>query len=265
MSPLIILPVDAPPFTPDSIAGMELWLDAQDISTLWQDTAGTVPVTNDLHSVLHWDDKSPNAYSFTAGGAPAAYNATAGLNGNPSVRFGGSQGLGSTGLNLIDTVTVFVVVELFTTPGVGVAYSVWRLNDAGGPTYQEYLPINIGGYQPHSFKGDHGGTAAGVGVADALDTSPHRITYTFNNGDPTLPASYTFSIDGVTKTVLTSGNFGGAPGDIASIGGRMVPLGPTFSGLGMSGWIGEVIAYNSVLSAPDIANVEAYLSAKWGI
>lgn len=265
MSPVIILPEYATPFDPNSISGLSLWLDGQDISTLWQDQGGTVPVTADAQSVLRWDDKSPNGWDFSAASAPATYNTVAGLNANPSVRFSGSQGLGSNALNLIDTTTVFVVVEFFATPGVGVGYSVWRLNDAAGPTYQEYFPINSGGYQPHTFKGDYGGAAPAVGVADALDTSPHRITYTFNNGDPTLPGSYTFSIDGVSKSIVGSANVGAVAGDTASVGGRMSSTGPNFSALGMNGWIGEVLAYSNVLSAPDIASVEAYLSSKWSI
>lgn len=42
-----------------------LWLDASDLSTLFQDSAGTVPVTTDGDPVGRWNDKSGNGRNFT--------------------------------------------------------------------------------------------------------------------------------------------------------------------------------------------------------
>ena len=45
------------------------WYDPADLSTLWQDTAGTVPVTADGQSVARIDDKSGNGIHLTQGTA----------------------------------------------------------------------------------------------------------------------------------------------------------------------------------------------------
>jgi hypothetical protein len=55
-------------FTPDDLfAGGEkgFWLDASDLSTLWQDTAGTSAVTADGQTVKRWTDKSGQSHAFT--------------------------------------------------------------------------------------------------------------------------------------------------------------------------------------------------------
>jgi hypothetical protein len=54
-------------FTPlDLFASGEkgFWLDATDISTLFQDFAATIPVTSDNDPVASWEDKSGNAFRF---------------------------------------------------------------------------------------------------------------------------------------------------------------------------------------------------------
>ena len=55
------LAVDVLPFTPASISGLQLWLDASDSSTLFQNSNGTTPATADGDPVGYWQDKSGNA------------------------------------------------------------------------------------------------------------------------------------------------------------------------------------------------------------
>ena len=47
-------------FTPTSIAGLQLWLDASDSTTLFTDSAGSTPATADGDPVGRWADKSGN-------------------------------------------------------------------------------------------------------------------------------------------------------------------------------------------------------------
>lgn len=51
-------------FSPISLSPAA-WYDPSDLSTLWQDTAGTTPVTADGQSVARMDDKSGNGYHLT--------------------------------------------------------------------------------------------------------------------------------------------------------------------------------------------------------
>lgn len=64
---------DAAPWSPLELAPAG-WFDPSDLGTLWQDTAGTVPVTADGQSVARMDDKSGNglhAVQATASKRPA--------------------------------------------------------------------------------------------------------------------------------------------------------------------------------------------------
>lgn len=48
-------------FSPLSIAGLQLWLDASDSGTLYTDSAGSTPATADGDPVGYWGDKSGNS------------------------------------------------------------------------------------------------------------------------------------------------------------------------------------------------------------
>lgn len=51
-------------FHPSDISGLTVWVDATDISTLYQDNAKTIPVTADGQPVAVIADKSGNGYDF---------------------------------------------------------------------------------------------------------------------------------------------------------------------------------------------------------
>ena len=53
-------PAGSAAFTPTSIAGLQLWLDASDSGTLYTDSAGSTPATADGDPVGRWADKSGN-------------------------------------------------------------------------------------------------------------------------------------------------------------------------------------------------------------
>lgn len=59
-----IMASTAAPFSPTDLT-LTGWWDPSDISTLWQDTAGTTPVTADGDPVARIDDKSGNGRNLT--------------------------------------------------------------------------------------------------------------------------------------------------------------------------------------------------------
>jgi hypothetical protein len=68
---------------PNTVSGLQVWLDAQDISTL--NLSG--------NSVISWNDKSTNTRTATINGSSATYISND-FNGNPVVSFnGGTQGM----------------------------------------------------------------------------------------------------------------------------------------------------------------------------
>ncbi len=68
-------------WTPADLSGLALWLDASDLSKLFQDTGGTTPVSSDGDPVDRWNDKSGNAFDFTSSGGSArpTYHTSGGL------------------------------------------------------------------------------------------------------------------------------------------------------------------------------------------
>lgn len=65
ISPTIPMGVAIPAFSPTSISGLQLWLDASDSSTLFQNSNGTTPATADGDPVGYWADKSGNGRHAT--------------------------------------------------------------------------------------------------------------------------------------------------------------------------------------------------------
>ena len=51
----------APAWVPSDVAGLALWLDASDLSTLFTDSARTTPVASSGDPVGGWADKSGNS------------------------------------------------------------------------------------------------------------------------------------------------------------------------------------------------------------
>jgi hypothetical protein len=108
-------------FNPSRIAGLWLWVDAADITTLFQDTAATQPVTANGQAVRRFGDKSRNYWSATggndmtyAGAAPPTY-LTAGADGLPAIsnaRFSTANNLDAT---FDRSVSVYAVCDDSTT------------------------------------------------------------------------------------------------------------------------------------------------------
>jgi len=79
-------------FNPTNISGLQLWLDGSDISTLFQDSAKTTPVTSDGDVVGAWADKSGNSKdALQATTANKPLYKTAIQNGKSLVRFDGTD------------------------------------------------------------------------------------------------------------------------------------------------------------------------------
>jgi hypothetical protein len=77
-------------FSPASISGLQLWLDASDASTLFQNSNGTTAASTDGDPVGYWGDKSPNINNtIQADGTKKPLLKLATQNGKNSVRFDG--------------------------------------------------------------------------------------------------------------------------------------------------------------------------------
>lgn len=225
-------------FSPTSISGLQLWLDASDSST----------ITLNGSTVSQWNDKSGNDYHVSQGTASnqPTYVESA-LNSKNTVRF---DGAGDGLINTIDTPvggstnrTVFVVFN-FT------AFI--------GPKYALTLGYNGGAL----------GTAFGISQEIAVRVGDgNRL---FNTSVDTTHAIVTIMLDGTSTTDLSAWKNGSSLGVSSTVTRTIntssgIGIGRSNGGAYLQGDVAEVIVYNSALSTSDRESVEDYLSGKWGI
>lgn len=223
-------------FSPDIIANLVLWLDAQDIATITKDGS---------NFVSQWNDKSSsanNAVQATGANQPV-YNAT-GLNSLPAITQTGSpQRMTMTAIPLT-ACTIFVV-------GVSA--------ESGGSARQGF----IGGAASSVEVSPQFSIELYDGIAAALDLTgtdvSANVPFLLEMTAPTNPALGTGSVDGVASTVT----FAAGPAWTLlfnTIGART--NGTVWN---INGAYGEVLIYSRALSAPETLQVNDYLLTKWGL
>ena len=228
-------------YTPLQISGCQLWLASSDITTLFQNTAGTTPVTAAGQQVQFWADKSGNGRNATSSDTAMTYNTT-GI-GKPSIYFAGGQATGFQVNVPLTNATYFFVVNNASPNDVRVYNSHngtshlkqnWWYN-----TYRTQMDYaGITGLQGPS------NTSGVTLVMTRQDTSSSGLLAGWQTGT---------SIGTVTVAVAIGETF------------TSFVLGTDNGGLPMIGYIAEVIVYNSVLGTSDRQSVEGYLAWKFGV
>lgn len=220
-------------FSPDDIAGLQLWLDASDETT----------ITASSGAVSQWDDKSGNGNHVSQGTAAAQpTTGTRTLNAQNVIDFDGTDNMRSlTSVGVPQPWTSFVAVR-------------W---DAGGGT-APYAIADRTGFDGlvsllntddiRMFAGSNFQFATSI----TLD-APHVVAAVYNG------ASSVGAIDGSATTgnpgtnlwnLIRLGSSGSSPGDSSGT---------------LDGFIAEVLVYDSALSTADRETVESYLASKWGV
>jgi len=258
---------------PQTIAGLQLWLDASDASTLYDATTGGSLVAAD-GGVARWEDKSGNARHATQGTSanrPARKTAVQG--GKDVLRFDGSNDSLSIPsstetfkfLHSADS-TVFVVLTRSTTDNSAiidncddgssaVGFSLRFLDGSGtSDVLVHRIRRGVSATSALSNVSANGFMPSGWSVLSSVGrpgnaTASNRSSMRLNSG-----TAVTNNTD--TNAVSTSN----AANDLCI--GRFVTS-PSANTHG--GDIAEIIIYNSALSDTDRAAVESYLIAKWGI
>jgi hypothetical protein len=225
--------VPAPVQSPRSISGCALWLDAADTSTL----------TLSTNNVTQWSDKSGNGN-----------NATQATTSNQPTT-GGSQ----NGLN-----TLLFTGKMMTYPTISLsAQTVFcvYLNT----TFTPYgWPVHIG---PFAFF--YAAPSSNVGIGRSGYTDEVLANWSTNGLTTSKYTVYggTVSVSGSTTSVLYFNGNQVASNTVTSSGGLVnYTIGTLQSGANtVTGYIAEVIVFNSVLGTAQRQSVENYLMGKWGI
>lgn len=247
---------DTSGFTPADIAGLGLWLDAQQITGL----ADGDPVTA-------WTDASGNARNATADTASAGIPVyrSAGINGCPAVQFDGDTLYGNTmaiadwatALNGKTEYTLFMVSVISVEQGQNVPVVLTAPYESQGWMWLVEYDVNGG-----MFWGHVGYRRYDSGIVQDV---PYLFTFHFPpaypNADPHFYVN-TAEVTGYTvygsdlQTMVT------APGTNIEMSGYLstVPY-----GYGLDGFIGEIIWYDHALTEPERQQIQDYLMTKWGL
>lgn len=263
MSPRLLRPrASGVAFDPRSIAGLQLWLDAADASTLFDADTGGSNVTADS-AVGRWMDKSGNARNFTQSTANnRPLWKAAGRNERGTVQFDGSND------RLLGDATQYAKTnEPFTAIFVNVVDSDAGMYPVllGTKTNQTQNffwinsndTVNGAGYQDYSM-------GAAAGFATTRYTSAARgtwryVLYDFIGSSATTVASYSARANKAGLSRSTAGTYVSNTDAAASIGALNNGNQP------LKGQISEIIIYSKILSAAERSAVENYLHNRWAL
>jgi len=238
MSPRLLRPANN--FSPRSISGLALWLDASDPSSYTVSTG-----------VSEWRDKSGNNRTFaqsTENNQPAVTTLSSG---KTVFTFDGANDslTSQTSLSLSSTHSVFAVV-LPRIRKIGVFLS--------GVTGAE-LQYGDGS----SFSGSKFG-AFGIGRAvyggGDITTGVRQIVSVVCSGS-TMPTNLSMWTNGVggPVSVVTAG------GDVTAAMTTPLTIGTSSGNQFWDGQIAEILIYDNAVSTIRRASIERWLGGKWGI
>jgi hypothetical protein len=263
---------------PSSIAGLQLWLDAADASTLFDATSGGSLVAAD-GGVARWEDKSGNARhatQATSANRPARKTAIQG--GKDVLRFDGSNDSLSIASSTATfkflhgtTATLLYVAKYGTSSDPNAQYGLVSTGAASGNeigffhSYDDRSPTVNNSISSSAIMNANGDRAwlnrvndtvtpnTFIACSEVIDagaaTAANRSMVRINGGS---------AIQGNSLTNSPSGNNSQFDFTIGSI----VSSSPLAY---MVGDICEIIIYNSALSDANRSAVESYLMSKWGI
>ena len=246
-------------FTPRSISGLALWLDASDSSTLFQNSDGTVPATASSDPVGYWGDRSGNgrhAVQATAGNRPAI----------SATNQGGKRALAFA------AGTTTVVSPATVAQYVADATSSPKMFFAWVARPESFLSSIVFGSPTHPnnasrvfYASDFG--SSGSHIVDFGSVSTARLTGVV--GDEANDAGHVYSAfrDGAVMSIRRDGveiirktNCTGVFSDTTGT----LAINTAGGGTATASWM-EFMAYAASMPAANITRVERYLAARWGI
>ena len=240
----ILSGIGVDPFSPTDIAGISLWLDATDSSTVLN--LSDVEAA-DGEEVKTWQDKSGNDFHLsqdTANWYPL-YRAGATDFTQPSIEFD----------DVVNGTHLKIATGVIQKTG-NTEFYVFSNGSAGGASG---TLVSGGDANGHIF-GENGQDGASITMFQFAGAVVNQSPYLFNT-----PAIATLQYDGANskhwnnETFVGTANAGSGTSNGISLGALRTGGGPCDCELA------EVIVYDSVLSDTDREAVYDYLAAKYGI
>lgn len=248
---------DAAAFSPASLSGLQLWLDADDAASL----------TLVSGAVSQWGDKSGKANHATQGTAAARPTVLANiLNGKPVVRFDGSD-------DSLSLATAGALAITRNKPGVTLIalhrLTASYISGTGRPVI--YMSIGTSdrarAVLVRSFSFANGAATGGRRLdADAYQEADsgtnHGMSWLLQVGlFDHVNATATNVINGTTSGVKNPFQTAGNTSDTSSQVATIAAQGTVYTACD----IAEILVYDRVLSASERQQLEQHLSQKWAI
>ena len=229
----------------DTLVDLQVWYDGADTGTL-------IPSATDEGQITQWTDKSSFAHNANPNGGSAkpTYENTTLQNGYGYIEFDGNDNLNVNPFTQLQSAagfTVFVVGKLANTTGVQYFTE----------TDQNDLRMNANGTTMEIGMNGAVGT-----VATEADTNWAIHTLVYDGSQTGNAARLVYRKDKTAKTL----SFTGTVAATTNAGNTTFYIGNNDANdSGMEGYVAETILFNRTLSATEYANVENYLSNKWGL
>lgn len=242
MNARLLRPLASGAFTPARIAGLQLWLDAADSSTITTDTG-----------VSQWRDKSATKSVWAqATGNEQPATGTQTMNGRNVIAFDGSNDSlsASEPLNTSLPLTFFIVQRIVARSAFGMSYTAGGAND------------NFNIRQIGDGTGTMTLTAGGSLFLAAGATTDRQgqndiFVFAFPSGVGTAGAAH------LNGTQLSHGSGGINTAKPILTGTHYI--GRRSDGFYANFLVAEIIAYSTLLTDLQRKSVESYLGKKWGI
>lgn len=249
--------LDIPALLPPDIDNLLYWFDVNDISTLWKDQAGTMPITTDLDVINRIDNKGSDTTNIPylhdrllGGNAPPIYYAT---------EFGGKAAMGVKTGGSAWTMQVQIPppnppsgpVEGLTIAAVG------RQNDVA---FGSFTTCSWGGVAVVDNDGD-GNSSAGNWLAKS---SGGGASHDSGEASPVGVWNYCYSAqdDGTDVRVRAGGG-----SELTIVGSSYAPVGFN-QNMVMTGfrsqWV-EWLIWAGQLSASSRSGLTSYFDTKFGV
>jgi hypothetical protein len=238
-------------FTPTDVSGLSLWLDFDDAATLFQLSNGTTAVASDADPIGYATDKSGSGRHHTQGTAASRLTFKAAVqNGKNAALLDGVDDFLRPAVSLaaLTAATAFLVVRAAADPaGAAGTSGLWEYSDV----------------QATHFPFTDGVVYDGFGSTVRKTTGNPTTTLAQWNvyGIVSKANEWTSRINGVQHFTTATNTVGWGTAATNALG-VSESAGSTYY---LSGHVGELIVYDSELSAANRQAVEAYLMAKWGI
>jgi len=240
---LIARPTFTRPFLPTDIGGCCLWLDGADSSTV----TGTTTMTA-------WRDKSGNGYtatSFSNSVAAPSWVTNAPLVGN-AVQYSAGNGSVITNFVLAQTMSIFEVCYSINQSSYGT-FIEHGANENSNPGFYFYMG---GG---NNFAINTGSGQVPVNYGNVTVSNVWQMT-TGINPDPANSSTMAYYVNGA---LVASGATQSGTTPITAnlyINGR-----GGANSVSSNSYLGELLIYDTALTASQRQQVEGYLAQKWGL